>query len=178
MTVMPAFRFFDPWAELEDPGRPSTTGKVAKSDAAAPQSLASLAGLAALPLPFSGASAKRDELPGAGADRAADIGPEGRVPPIGLPEIPDLPVLLRDGRRLWRFPSAEDCAPDKAAALMDEAHFCGAVLIADGRELIVVERWLSCLPVESLCELRRFARGVIALMRQRSHPKDPRGRFQ
>src|ERR1043166_8380587 len=72
MTVMPAYRFFDPWAELEHPGRPSATGKVAKSDAAAPQSLASLAGLAALPVPFSDRSAKNDELPEAGADRSEE----------------------------------------------------------------------------------------------------------
>jgi hypothetical protein len=83
---------------------------------------------------------------------------------IGIAEIPDEPVLLRDGRRLWRFSQAQNCTPDRASALIDQAHWCGAVLVADGRELIVVENWLSSLPVETLCELNRCASGVIAAL--------------
>jgi hypothetical protein len=99
-------------------------------------------------------------------ERAAIIEHEGAIP--GVPGIPDEPVLLRDGRRLWRFSQAHDCTSDRAAALIDQAHWCGAVLVADGRELIVVERWLSSLPVETLCELSRCASGVIAALHQQS----------
>jgi hypothetical protein len=89
----------------------------------------------------------------------------GLIPRTGLPEIPDVPVLLRDGRRMWRFSRGEDCGPDQAAALINEARWCGAVVAADGREqLIVVERWMSGLPVETLLELRRCAGGVIAAL--------------
>src|SRR5205085_3602197 len=69
---------------------------------------------------------------------------------IGIPEIPEQPVLLRDGHRLWRFSQGQDCSADRALALIDQAHWCGAILVADGRELIVVERWLSTLPPETL----------------------------
>jgi hypothetical protein len=34
--------------------------------------------------------------------------------------------------------------------------------------LIVVERWFSSLPVETLCDLRRYAYGVIAALHQQS----------
>jgi hypothetical protein len=97
-------------------------------------------------------------------ERAAIVGQEAAIPSV--PEIPDEPVLLRDGRRLWRFSQAHDSTSDRAAALIAEAHWCGAVLVADGRELIVVERWLSNLPVEILCELSRCASGVIAALHQ------------
>jgi hypothetical protein len=105
------------------------------------------------------------------ADTATETrhsGNAGVIPRFGIPEIPDEPVLLRDGRRLWRFPAADDCAADRAGALIDQAHWCGAVLVADARELLVVERWLSNLPVETLCELRRCASGLISVLQQRS----------
>jgi|HubBroStandDraft_4_1064222.scaffolds.fasta_scaffold75996_3 hypothetical protein len=105
------------------------------------------------------------------ADTATETrhsGNAGVIPRFGIPEIPDEPVLLRDGRRLWRFSQAQDCTPDRAAALIDQAYWCGAVLVADGCELIVVERWLSNLPIETLCELRRCASEVISVLQQRS----------
>jgi hypothetical protein len=169
---MQAFRFFDPWTVLENSDRPSTAAKAVNSETATPQSLATLADLAPASSPSSNTSPQYEELRRSGGEGAAIVKSEKGIPPIGIPEIPDVPVLLRDGRRLWRFPSAEDCAPDKAAALINEARHCGAVLVADGRELIVVERWLSCLPVETLCELRRYASGTIAVLRW-SAPRSP-----
>jgi hypothetical protein len=78
------------------------------------------------------------------------------------------PVQLRDGRRLWRF-HANDMplsATPQAMDLIDEARHCGTVLVADGSELIVVERWLSRLPSETRDALRRRAAEVIGAMRQ------------
>jgi hypothetical protein len=97
----------------------------------------------------------------------------GRVR-FGLPEIPEEPLLLRDGRRLWRFRATEipdDPTRKQAAALIDIAHWHGAVLVADGRELIVVEPWLSKLPREALCELRLCASGAIAELLDRARPR-------
>jgi hypothetical protein len=78
-------------------------------------------------------------------------------------------LLMPDGRRLYRF-RADDipvAVPDHARDLIDQVRWHGAVLVADGRGLIVVERWLGSLPVETLCELRRCAREVIAALHQR-----------
>jgi hypothetical protein len=88
---------------------------------------------------------------------------------FGLPELPDDPVLLRDGRRLWRFPAAaiSGHADAEAARLLDQARWHGAVLAADGCTLIVVERWRSSLPLEVLLTLRRRAGEVIAALRNR-----------
>jgi hypothetical protein len=91
------------------------------------------------------------------------------IPCVGIPDFLDGPVLLSDGPRLWRFLQAQDCAPDRAATLIDQAHCHGTVLVADGRELIVVERWLSSLPLETLCGLRRCAGTVIATLHRRPH---------
>jgi hypothetical protein len=92
---------------------------------------------------------------------------------FGLPEIPESPLMLRDGRRLWRFRAGEirDTPRDQTAALVDQAHWHGAVLVADGRELIVVERWLSRLPRDVLCELRLCAAGVIAELLSRARAR-------
>ena len=38
--------------------------------------------------------------------RAAIVEYDDAMPRIGIPEIPEEPVLLRDGRRLWRFSQA------------------------------------------------------------------------
>src|ERR1700730_7751891 len=55
------------------------------------------------------------------------------------------PVLLPDGRRLHRVraDSIPSTAPDHLHGLLDQARWCGVVLVADGCDLIVVERWLS-----------------------------------
>jgi hypothetical protein len=98
-----------------------------------------------------------------------------RAETIGTPETgPVEPVLLRDGRRLWRFRA--DCAlqppAPQAMELIDEARWCGAVLVADGPELIVVERWRSRLPPETRDALRRRAAEVIRAMRRERRPGD------
>jgi hypothetical protein len=87
---------------------------------------------------------------------------------FGLPEIPEEPLLLRDGRRLWRFRAGEDTEREQAAELIQQAHRHGAVLVADGRELVIVERWLSNLPREALVELRRCAAAVITELLSRA----------
>jgi hypothetical protein len=76
------------------------------------------------------------------------------------------PALLRDGRRLHRFRAdrASMLRSEGAAGLVDEARFHGAVLIADGPELIVVERWLSVLPEETLRALKDRAGSVISVL--------------
>ena len=161
---MQAFRFFDPWAAIENaeqclvPAKAANPAKVETADSGEPAALATLAALATAP-------GEVTNLP------SRCKGEEARAAIFefdGVSEIPDEPVLLRDGRRLWRFPQAQGGTTDQAAALIDRAHWCGAVLVADGDELIVVERWLSSLPVETLCELRRCASGVIAALHQQS----------
>ena len=76
------------------------------------------------------------------------------------------PVLLRDGRRVHCFRTADASAarPRDAANLVDRARFRGAVLVADGRELIVVEPWLTTLPEEMLRDLKDNASSVIAIL--------------
>jgi hypothetical protein len=82
------------------------------------------------------------------------------------PDVIREPTLLRDGRRLYRFRASEGSMVQSgdAADLVDEARWRGAVLIADGRELIVVERWLSVLSEEALCALKDHAGDVIAVL--------------
>jgi hypothetical protein len=79
---------------------------------------------------------------------------------------PDEPTLLRDGRRMHRFRAADlsTSPPADAAGLVDDARWRGVVLVADGRDLIVVERWLSNLPEETLNALRDNAGDVIAAL--------------
>lgn len=80
------------------------------------------------------------------------------------------PVLLRDGRRLYRFRVAEESTRQSgdAADLVDDARYRGAVLVVDGHELIVVERWLSALPEETLRALKNNAGSVIAVLLKRT----------
>ncbi len=72
------------------------------------------------------------------------------------------PLLLADGRRLHRFladriPAA---APGRARELLNRARAYNAVLVSDGPELIVVERWLGNLPTagEVIAALRGESR--------------------
>jgi hypothetical protein len=77
------------------------------------------------------------------------------------------PLLLADGRRLHRF-RADDIpslVPANAAALLDQARWYSAVLVADGCELVVVERPHRTLPAETLRALKGHAGGVIAMLR-------------
>jgi hypothetical protein len=63
-------------------------------------------------------------------------------------------------------------ATPEAMALIDEARRCGAVLVADGPELIVVERWRSRLPSETRDVLRHRAAEVIGAMRRERRARD------
>lgn len=94
---------------------------------------------------------------------------EVAVPRIGKPELPDEPILLRDGRRLWRFRA--DTIPEHASGttveLVKKAQWHGTVLVADGLELIVVKPWLAFLPYEML-GLQQASGEVIALLRRQS----------
>jgi hypothetical protein len=77
-----------------------------------------------------------------------------------LPE----PMLLRNGRRLYRFRAvpASPSTPEQVANLIDQARYHGVTLVADGCELIVVERSLSALPEETLRALKSNAGSIIA----------------
>jgi hypothetical protein len=145
---MPAFRIFDPYAFLryeDQTAIPAKVAKPAKATQEEPGTLAALAALAAPPLKT-------------GHDRA----------PI------DEPVLLPDGRSLWRFGAngMPLSATPEAMELIDEARRCGAVLVADGSELIVVERWRSRLPPETRDALRHRAADVIGAMRRERRARD------
>jgi len=80
------------------------------------------------------------------------------------------PLLLRDGRRLYRFAAETipERTPVRAMELIEEVYWRGAVLVADGADLIVVERWLGALPVEMLEAIHDCAAEVIAVLRQQS----------
>ena len=76
------------------------------------------------------------------------------------------PLLLPDGRWLWRFRA--DSVPEassRADVLVEDARCRGAVLVADGVELIVVEP--SWPPQGIWHELRQRAGEIIAVLRRR-----------
>jgi hypothetical protein len=152
--VMPALRIFDPYAFLSGKERPAAPAKVAnpaKAGRAEPGTLATLAALA-------GARPKTETL----ANR--DPVREERSASAEL-----APLLLPDGRRLRRFRA--DVIPSvrgDAAALLDQARRHGAVLVADGGELIVVERWQSALSPKTLQAVKSCAGGIIAVLRGES----------
>jgi hypothetical protein len=83
------------------------------------------------------------------------------------------PTLLSDGRRLWRFPadSIPAATDDDCRDLAGTARTHGVVLVADGRDLIVVERWLSTLPDEIRHAIAANAGGIIALLRGESRER-------
>jgi hypothetical protein len=74
------------------------------------------------------------------------------------------PVMLRDGRRLYRFRAVETASSGDAGNLLDRVRWRGVVLVADGRELIVVERWLSTLSPDTLRELSDNAGAIISTL--------------
>jgi hypothetical protein len=86
--------------------------------------------------------------------------PEASTPPE--------PVLMPDGRSLWRFGAngMPLSATPQAMELIDEARRYGVVLVGDGPELIVVERWRSRLRPETRDALRHRAAEVIGAMRR------------
>ena len=79
-------------------------------------------------------------------------------------------MLLRDGRRLWRFraESIPEILNDDDIRPAVEARWCGCVLVADGHDLIVTEPRLSRLPDETLAELAANAGTIIAVLRGES----------
>ena len=80
------------------------------------------------------------------------------------------PLLLRDGRRLYRFgaDAIPSEAPNHAVVMVEEARCGSAVLVADGLQLIVVERAIPPLPVNVLRGLRIQAGAIIAALRHES----------
>ena len=77
------------------------------------------------------------------------------------------PLMLRDGRVMWRFRAREtppSAAPD-TAALLDRVRRAGVVLVADGAELHVVERWKGQLHPNMLRALGDNAAAAIAVLR-------------
>jgi hypothetical protein len=94
----------------------------------------------------------------------------------GMKSIEPAPVLLPDGRRLHRFraDSIPATVPDHAGALRDQARWHGAVLVADGHDLIVVERWQSTLPLETLRSFKDVAGAIIAFLRGESRARGDR----
>jgi hypothetical protein len=88
----------------------------------------------------------------------------GSVMPAAAP--PPAPLFLRDGRVMHRF-RAEAIPPSAApatAALLREVRQMGVVLVADGVELHVVERWMGRLHPAVLSGLKDNAGDVIAVL--------------
>ncbi len=156
---MPAFRIFDPYAFLGNEGQGAAPAKAAKpakaGEGAHSTTLATLAALAAA-RPEIEASTKRDQA-------------EEKWPTV----IEPVPLLLPDGRRLHRFraDAIPASVPRHAGALHDQARWYGAVLVADGHDLIVVERWRSALPLETLRALKDAAGAIIAYLRGESRAR-------
>ena len=77
------------------------------------------------------------------------------------------PVVLRDGRVMHRFRADEiptQTSPD-VVALLDKVRHLGVVLVADGMELYVVERWKGQLHRRTLQALKDNAGTAIAMLR-------------
>jgi hypothetical protein len=79
---------------------------------------------------------------------------------------PDELSLLRDGRRLHRFRAADILASPSpiVAVLMEDARSRGAVLVADGVMLIVVEP-RRVLPPDLIAKLHSNAGSIIGVLR-------------
>ena len=88
------------------------------------------------------------------------------VPQVAKPE----PLLMRDGRRLWRWhaDAIPSSASDAVRALADEARAFGCVLVGDGCDLLLVEPWQSELPDDVRDDLAANAGTIIALLRGES----------
>ena len=87
--------------------------------------------------------------------------------PLDVTAKPE-PLVLQDGRRLWRFRTERIpvAAVDVRCAAIDEARRPGCVLVADGLDLILVEPWLSELSDDMRTDLAANAGKVIALLRR------------
>jgi hypothetical protein len=63
-------------------------------------------------------------------EHKAVVQDDGAIPRAGIPEIPEEPALLRDGRRLWRFEA--DAIPEQASGSTVECRQAGAGFSASG----------------------------------------------
>jgi hypothetical protein len=109
-----------------------------------------------------GSQANGDGAISCGAARAGHRGTEP-VTAISTPET----LLLRDGRRMHRFPAAAipPVSSTFALALAYAARQHRAVLVADGPTLIVVEPKGSTLPRDTLARFPRSAGAIIVALR-------------
>jgi hypothetical protein len=85
------------------------------------------------------------------------------------------PVLLADGRRLHRFPGSRPIPVDSLGRLLPLLKLVrsyGVAMIADGRDLLVIEPWLSELPPQTLEQIKGAASEVIALLRDECANRD------
>jgi hypothetical protein len=83
------------------------------------------------------------------------------------------PLLLRDGRRMWRFHANDTSSDSPDGKLVAEARRHQVVLVVDGAVLHVVEPWLSTLPEDILRALYEQAGAVIAALRDDHHLRYP-----
>jgi len=111
----------------------------------------------------------KDELIAVVAGQA-ERGPDRSPAPANCNEDRAEPLLMRDGRRLWRFPAERipEVLNDDDIRPAVEARWSGCTLVADGLDLIVVEPWLSELPEDVRDRLAANAGTIIALLRGES----------
>ena len=119
--------------------------------------------------------AAKNPLPASLVDRVREAKP-ALVAYLHEPVIE--PVLLADGRRLHRFRSTTIPAQPPQHSLTElprRLRAYGVELVDDGNVLILIEPWLSDLPLELLQEARSAAGEIIALLREsRERTKTPR----
>jgi len=104
----------------------------------------------------------------------AERGPDRSPAPANCNQDRLEPLLMRDGRRLWRFPAERipDVLNDDDIRPAVEARWCGCTLVADGLDLIVVEPWMSELSQEVRDGLAANAGTIIALLRGESRVRN------
>ena len=132
-----------------------------------------------IPLPMvAAAKLAKDELIAviAGQNAAPEL--RSAPPPANCNEDRLEPLLMRDGRRLWRFhaESIPEVLNDADIRPAVEARWCGCTLVADGLDLIVVEPWMSELPDQVRDDLAAKAGTIIALLRGESRVRTCTGR--
>jgi hypothetical protein len=198
---MSALRIFDPYAFLVDESRGNTLENTGSAVAHEPKTLAALADLAGGQVSASISASHTglvplqtrhidiidifvDEPDSTQNERQTPI-PAKAAKPAKAPSRPNaleaekdradlgkvLPLL--DGRRMhwFRANDVPATAPDQAREVIDQARSCGAVLVADGNELIVVERWRCALPPEIFGSLRAYAGPIIGILRGESRAR-------
>jgi len=116
----------------------------------------------------------KDELIAVIAGEAPKPEPDTSPVPANCNQDRLEPLLMRDGRRLWRFPAERipEVLNDDDIRSAVEARWCGCTLVADGPDLIVVEPWLSELPDDVRDGLAANAGTIIALLRGESRVRN------